>query len=220
MGKKSVLEGFGGEAEGFLEWKECVDEEDGLSLGAKSAEGKAVGFGDKPCSQQAFALSTLEERASGGEVACFGLNEDVGVAGIGDGAVGADEEWLFIADKLGLHPVEETSVSVLIAVLEAFGEEDGAQCAYCSLAVGDEADGRESREAVLECETVGRGGEDLLPREVSLDFPPRGCAKEALYEGTAGLCSLLSEGAKHAFPMELTSDELSTTEHKSLDEAR
>ena len=47
MGKKSVLEGFGGKAEGFLEWKECVDEEDGLSLGAERAEGKVVGFGDK-----------------------------------------------------------------------------------------------------------------------------------------------------------------------------
>ena len=32
MGKKSVLEGFGGEAEGFLEWKECVDEEDALAF--------------------------------------------------------------------------------------------------------------------------------------------------------------------------------------------
>jgi hypothetical protein len=180
VGKKSVLEGFGGEAEGFLEWKECVDEEDGLSLGAKSAEGKVVGFGDKPCTQQAFALSTLEERVSGGEVARFGLDENVGEAGIGDGAVGAHEEWLFIADKLGLHPVEETSVSVLIAVLEAFGEEDGAQCAYCSLAVGDEADGREPCEAVLEREAVGRGGEDLLPHEVSLDFPPRGWAEETL----------------------------------------
>lgn len=49
--KKSVLEGFGGEAESFLEWKECVDEEDGLRLGAESAEGKVVGFGDKPCLQ-------------------------------------------------------------------------------------------------------------------------------------------------------------------------
>ena len=45
--RKSVLEGFGGKAEGFLEWKECVDEEDGLSLGAERAEGKVVGFGDK-----------------------------------------------------------------------------------------------------------------------------------------------------------------------------
>lgn len=218
--RKLVLESFWGEAEGFLEREECVDEEDGLRLGAERAEGKVVGFCDKPCTQQAFALSTLEERASGGEVACFGLDEDVGVASIGDGAVGAYEEWLFVIGKLGLHPVEETSVSVLIAVVEAIGEGEGAQCAYRPLAVGDEADGRESREAVLECETIGRGGEDLLPREVSLDFPPRGCAKEALYEGTAGLCSLLSEGAKHAFPMELTSDELSTTEHKSLDEAR
>ena len=91
MGKKSVLEGFGGKAEGFLEWKECVDEEDGLCLGAERAEGKVVGFGDKPCSQQAFALSPLEEWASGGEVACFGFDKDVGVAGIGDGAVGAHE---------------------------------------------------------------------------------------------------------------------------------
>ena len=91
MGKKSVLEGFGGEAEGFLERKERVDEEDGLSLGAESAEGKVVGFGDKSCSQQAFALSAFEERASGGEVARFGLDEDVGEAGIGDGAVGAHE---------------------------------------------------------------------------------------------------------------------------------
>ena len=180
MGKKSVLEGFGGEAEGFLEWKECVDEEDGLSLGAKSAEGKVVGFGDKPCSQQAFALSTLEERTGGGEVACFGLDEDVGEAGIGDGAVGAHEERLFVVGKLGLHPVEETSVSVLIAVLEAIGEEEGTQCAYCPLAVGDEADGRESSEAVLERETIGRGGSDLLSREVSLDFLPRGGAKETL----------------------------------------
>ena len=180
MGKKSVLEGFGGEAEGFFERKECVDEEDGLRLGAESAEGKVVGFGDKPCSQQAFALSAFEERTGGGEVACFGLDEDVGEAGIGDGAIGADEEWLFVVGKLGLHPVEETSVSVLIAVLEAFGEEDRAQCAYRSLAVGDEADGREPSEAVLEREAVGRGGEDLLSREVSLDFPPRGAAKETL----------------------------------------
>ena len=141
MGKKSVLEGFGGEAESFLEWKECVDEEDGLRLGAERAEGKVVGFGDKPCTQQAFALSTLEERVSGGEVACFGLDEDVGEAGIGDGAIGADEEWLFVVGKLGLHPVEETSISVLIAVVEAVGEGEGTQCAYRSLAVGDEADG-------------------------------------------------------------------------------
>ena len=49
--RKLVLEGFGGEAESFLEWKECVDEEDGLRLGAESAEGKVVGFGDKPCLQ-------------------------------------------------------------------------------------------------------------------------------------------------------------------------
>ena len=49
--KKSVLEGFGGEAKSFLEWKECVDEEDGLRLGAERAEGKVVSFGDKPCSQ-------------------------------------------------------------------------------------------------------------------------------------------------------------------------
>ena len=180
MGKKSVLEGFGGKAEGFLERKECVDEEDGLRLGAERAEGKVVGFGDKPCSQQGFALSTLEERASGGEVACFGLNEDVGVAGIGDGAVGADEEWLFVVGKLGLHPVEETSVSVLTAVLEAIGEEEGTQCAYRPLAVGDEAYGREPFEAVLEREAVGRSGEDLLSREVSLDFLPRGGAKETL----------------------------------------
>ena len=220
MGEKSVLEGFGGKAEGFLEREECVDEEDGLSLGAERAEGKVVGFSDKPCSQQGFALSTLEERAGGGEVARFGLDENVGVAGIGDGAVGADEEWLFVVGKLGLHPVEETSVSVLIAVLEAIGEEEGTQCTYRPLAVGDEADGRESSEAVLERETVGRGGEDRLRREVSLDFPPRGGAKEALSEGTAGLYSLLSEGAKHAFPMEFTSDELSTTEHEGLDEAR
>ncbi len=157
------MEGFGGKAEGFLEWKECVDEEDGLRLGAERAEGKVVGFGDKPC-----------------EVARFGLDEDVGEAGIGDGAVGAHEERLFIAGKLGLHPLEETSVSILIAVLEAIGEEEGTQCAYCPLAVGDEADGRESREAVLECETVGRGGEDRLRREVSLDFPPRGGTKETL----------------------------------------
>ena len=88
---KSVLEGFGGETEGFLEREECVDEEDGLSLGAERAEGKVVGFGDKPCTQQAFALSALEERMGGGEVACFGLDEDVGEAGIGDGAVGAHE---------------------------------------------------------------------------------------------------------------------------------
>ena len=47
---KSVLEGFGGKAEGFLERKESVDEEDGLSLGAERGEGKVVGFGDKPCS--------------------------------------------------------------------------------------------------------------------------------------------------------------------------
>lgn len=178
--RKLVLESFWGEAESFLEWKECVDEEDGLSLGAERAEGKVVGFGDKPCSQQAFALSPLEEWASGGEVACFGLDEDVGEAAIGDGAVGADEERLFVAGKLGLHPLEETSVSVLIAVLEAIGEEDGAQCAYRSFAVGDEADGREPSEAVLEREAVGRSGEDLLPREVILDFPPRGGAKEAL----------------------------------------
>jgi len=174
------LEGFGGEAESFLEWEECIDEEDGLRLGAESSEGKVVGFGDKPCTQQAFALSALEERASGGEVACFGLDEDVGEAGIGDGAVGAHEERLFVVGKLGLHPVEETSVSVLIAVLEAIGEEEGTQCAYCPLAVGDEADGRESSEAVLERETIGRGGSDLLSREVSLDFPPRGGVKETL----------------------------------------
>jgi len=180
LARKSVLESFWGEAESFLERKECVDEEDGLRLGAERAEGKVVGFGDKPCSQQGFALSTLEERASGGEVARFGLDENVGVAGIGDGAVGADEEWLFVVGKLGLHPVEETSVSVLIAVLEAFGEEDGAQCTYRPLAVGDEADGREPCEAILEREAIGRGGEDLLPREVSLDFPPRGGAKETL----------------------------------------
>ena len=178
--RKSVLEGFGGEVEGFLEREECVDEEDGLRLGTERAEGKVVGFGDKPCSQQAFALSTLEERTGGGEVACFGLDEDVGEAGIGYGAVGADEEWLFVVGKLGLHPLEETSVSVLIAVLEAIGEEDGVQCTYRSLAVGDEADGREPSEAVLERETVGRSGEDLLPREVSLDFLPRGGAKETL----------------------------------------
>ena len=178
--RKLVLESFWGEAESFLERKECVDEEDGLRLGADSAEGKVVSFGDKPCSQQGFALSALEERASGGEVARFGLDENVGVAGIGDGAVGADEEWLFVVGKLGLHPVEETSVSVLIAVLEAIGKRDGAQCAYRSLAVGDEADGREPSEAVLEREAVGRGGEDLLSREVSLDFPPRGGAKETL----------------------------------------
>ena len=177
---KSVLEGFGGKAESFLEWKECVDEKDGLRLGAERAEGKVVGFGDKAGTQQPFALSALEERASGGEVACFGLDEDVGEAGIGDGAVGADEEWFFVVGKLGLRPVEETSVSVLIAVLEAFGEEEGTQCAYCSLAVGDEADGREPCEAVLEREAVGRGGEDLLSREVSLDFPPRGGVKETL----------------------------------------
>ena len=180
MGKKSVLEGFGGKAEGFLEWKECVDEEDGLSLRAERAESKVVGFGDKPCSQQAFALSALEERASGGEVACFGLDENVGEAGIGDSAVGAHEERLFIADKLSLHPLEETSVSILIAVLEAIGEEEGTQCAYRPLAVGHEADGRESSEAVLERETIGRGGSDLLSREVSLDFLPRGGAKETL----------------------------------------
>ena len=176
------MEGFGGKAESFLEWKECVDEEDGLRLGAERAEGKVVGFGDKPCTQQPFALSALEKRASGGEVARIGLDEDVGIAGIGDGAVGAHEERLFVAGKLGLQPLEETSVSVLIAVVEAIGEEDGAQCAYRSLAVGDEADGRESSKAVLEREAVGRGGEDedLLPREVSLDFLPRGSAKEAL----------------------------------------
>ena len=178
--RKSVLEGFGGKAEGFLERKECVDEEDGLCLGAERAEGKVVGFGDKPCTQQAFALSALEERASGGEVACFGLDENVGEAGIGYGAVGADEEWLFVVGKLGLHPLEETSVSVLIAVLEAIGEENGAQCMYRSLTVGDEADGREPCEAVLEREAVGRGGEELLSREVSFDFPPRGGAKEIL----------------------------------------
>lgn len=91
MGKQSVLEGFGGKAEGFLERKECVDEEDGLRLGAERAEGKVVGFGDKPCTQQAFALSALEERMGGGEVACFGLDENVGEAGIGDGAVRAHE---------------------------------------------------------------------------------------------------------------------------------
>lgn len=158
MGKQSVLEGFGGKAEGFLERKECVDEEDGLRLGAERAEGKVVGFGDKSCTQQAFALSALEERTGGGEVARFGLDENVGVAGIGDGAVGADEEWLFVVGKLGLHPVEETSVSVLIAVLEAFGKEDGAQCAYRPLAVGDEADGREPGEAILDREAIGRGG--------------------------------------------------------------
>ena len=124
--RKLVLESFWGEAESFLERKECVDEEDGLRLGAERAEGKVVSFGDKPCSQQGFALSTLEERASGGEVACFGLDEDVGVAGIGDGAVGADEEWLFVVGKLGLHPLEEPSVSVLIAVLEAIGKGEGA----------------------------------------------------------------------------------------------
>ena len=178
--RKLVLEGFGGEAESFLERKECVDEEDGLRLGADSAEGKVVSFSDKPCSQQSFALSALEERASGGEVARFGLDENVGVAGIGDGAVGADEEWLFVVGKLGLHPLEETSVSVLIAVLEAIGEEEGPQCSYCPLAVGDEADGREPCETVLERETVGRGGEDRLRREVSLDFLPRGWAEETL----------------------------------------
>ena len=91
MGKKSVLEGFEGKAEGFLERKECVDEEDGLSLGAERAEGKVVGFGDKPCLKQSFALSAFEERASGGEVARLGLDEDVGEAGIGDGAIGAHE---------------------------------------------------------------------------------------------------------------------------------
>ena len=218
--RKLVLESFWGEAEGFLEWKECVDEEDGLRLGAERAEGKVVGFGDKPCTQQAFALSAPQERTGGGEVACFGLDEDVGEAGIGDGAVGVHEERLFVAGKLGLHPIEEMSVSVLIAVVEAIGEEDGAQCAYRSFAVGDEADGREPSEAVLERKAVGRGGEDLLSREVSLNFPPRGSAKEALLEGTAALCPLLSEGTKHAFPMELTSDELSTTEHEGLDEAR
>lgn len=180
MGKKSVLEGFGGKAEGFLERKERVDEEDGLSLGAERAEGNIVGFGDKPCSQQAFALSAFEERTGGGEVACFGLDEDVGEAGIGDGVIGADEERLFVVGKLGLHPLKETSVSVLIAVLEGIGEGHGAQCAYRSLAVGDETDGREPSEAVLEREAVGRGGEDLLSREVSLDFPPRGAAKEIL----------------------------------------
>ena len=158
MGKKSVLEGFGGKAEGFLEREECVDEEDGLRLGAERAEGKVVGFGDKVCSQQAFALSALEERASGGEVACFGLDEDVGIAGIGDGAVGAHEERLFVAGKLGLHPLEETSVSVLIAVVEAVGEGDGTQCAYRPLVVGHEADGREPCEAILEREAIGRGG--------------------------------------------------------------
>ena len=42
--RKSVLEGFGGKAEGFLEREECVDEEDGLRLGAERAEGKVVGF--------------------------------------------------------------------------------------------------------------------------------------------------------------------------------
>ena len=47
MGKQSVLEGFGGEAESFLEWEECIDEEDGLRLGMERAEGKVVGFGDK-----------------------------------------------------------------------------------------------------------------------------------------------------------------------------
>ena len=177
---KSVLEVFGGKEESFLEWKECVDEEDGLSLGAERAEGKVVSFGDKPCSQQAFALSALEERTGGGEVACFGLDENVGEAGIGDSAVGAHEERLFIADKLSLHPLEETSVSILIAVLEAIGEGNGTQCAYRPLAVGHEADGREPCEAVLEREAVGRGGEDLLSREVSLDFPPRGGVKETL----------------------------------------
>ena len=178
--RKLVLESFWGEAESFLEWKECVDEEDGLRLGAERAEAKVVGFGDKPCSQQGFALSALEEWASGGEVTCFGLDEDVGEAGIGDGAVGADEERLFVAGKLGLHPLEETSVSVLIAVVEVVGEGDGTQCAYRPLAVGDEADGRDPCEAVLEREAVGRGGEDLLSREVSLDFPPRGGAEETL----------------------------------------
>ena len=89
--RKLVLESFWGEAEGFLERKECVDEEDGLRLGAERAEGKVVGFGDKPCTQQAFALSALEERTGGGELACFGLDEDVGEAGISDGAVGAHE---------------------------------------------------------------------------------------------------------------------------------
>ena len=124
--RKSVLEGFGGEEESFLEWKECVDEEDGLSLGAERAEGKVVGFGDKPCLKQSFALSAFEERASGGEVARLGLDEDVGEAGIGDGAVGADDERLFVVGKLGLHPLEEPSVSVLIVVLEAIGKGEGA----------------------------------------------------------------------------------------------
>ena len=178
--RKSVLEGFGGEEESFLEWKECVDEEDGLSLGAERAEGKVVSFGDKPCSQQAFALSAPQERTGGGEIACFGLDEDVGEAGIGDGAVGAHEERLFVIGKLGLYPLEEPSVSILIAVLEAIGEGNGTQCAYRPLAVGHEADGREPCEAVLEREAVGRGGEDLLSREVSLDFPPRGGVKETL----------------------------------------
>ena len=45
--RKSVLEGFGGKVEGFLEREECVDEEDVLCLGAERAEGKVVGFGDK-----------------------------------------------------------------------------------------------------------------------------------------------------------------------------
>ena len=49
--RKSVLEGFGGKAEGFLDREECVDEEDGLRLGAERAEGKVVGFVDKPCLQ-------------------------------------------------------------------------------------------------------------------------------------------------------------------------
>ena len=38
---------------------------------------KVVGFGDKPLLAAGLALSALEERASGGEVACFGLDEDV-----------------------------------------------------------------------------------------------------------------------------------------------
>ena len=124
--RKSVLEGFGGEAESFLEWKECVDEEDGLRLGAERAEGKVVGFGDKPCTQQAFALSALEERMGGGEVAAsVSMRMLVKLVSVMVPS-GRTNSGSSSSASSALHLLEETSVSVLIAVVEAIGKGEGA----------------------------------------------------------------------------------------------
>ena len=153
--------GFGRELDRFIQGEERIDEEDAPST-SDLLQRQGIVLLDEPFLQEVASLCPPKERSCGGEEPFAELYKHIGVGGIGDRPIRANEEGLFIPRHRRLHLVEEASIRPFEAVVKVRGEHDWAQCSQYSSLVGDETDGADPVEVVAEGEAVGSLGGEVL----------------------------------------------------------